>query len=438
MKEADIHIDTLAFGGSGVGRIDGKVCFVPMSCPGDTLRVRITAEKRSYLTADIVEIAEPSPRRVIPVCPLFGSCGGCGWQHVEYSCQLESKRQIMASALLRGVRISDSQIADVMPSPQQYNYRSRVQFKLHFDGRGLKIGFFRHGSHIVANADDGCPIALPLINESLQRFRSVLAYFPVPSAIFQITIDTAEQGAVAIIHCNGGDAGRVAAFFSDRNADLEPLTGLYLQVGRTSSIRSIFGDDRLVYSMPKNTPQSGSCSLAFRAGGFSQVNSSQNRTILALVRAFSDFNPDTRLLDLYCGNGNFSLPFAGCVASITGIEEYPASIAAAIDNGCRNGIHNAEYICADTVTGVRRLADNGRRFDTVILDPPRSGAADAIGEIARLEPDKIVYISCDPSTLARDCGLLASRGYHVQSCVPVDMFPQTYHLESVTVLQRGL
>jgi len=148
------------------------------------------------------------------------------------------------------------------------------------------------------------------------------------------------------------------------------------------------------------------------------------------------FQGSEQVLDLYCGNGNFSLPIAGQVAAVTGIEEYAGSIAAAEANRTVNGITNAEFFCADAAAGLKQLAVSGRRFDTVILDPPRSGAAEAVPELCRLNPARIIYVSCDPSTLARDCGLLAVNGYHVRESAPVDMFPQTYHLESVTLLQK--
>jgi 23S rRNA (uracil1939-C5)-methyltransferase len=158
--------------------------------------------------------------------------------------------------------------------------------------------------------------------------------------------------------------------------------------------------------------------------------------MLGLVRRMACFQGTEQVLDLYCGNGNFSLPIAAEVATVTGIEECAGSIAAAEANRTLNCIANAEFICSDTAAGLKQLVAGGRRFDTIILDPPRTGAAEAIPELCRLNPSRVIYISCDPSTLARDCGMLADSGYHVRECVPVDMFPQTYHLESVTLLQK--
>ncbi|MFA7060217.1 MAG: methyltransferase domain-containing protein [Pedobacter sp.] len=436
MTVACVHIEKLAFGGNGIGRINGKVCFVPLSCPGDELLVNITAEKRSYLTAGIAGIITPSHHRVVPPCPLFNSCGGCGWQHIAYPVQVDAKRQFLVDALWRGARVPVEKVSEIVRAPEQYGYRSRVQFKLHGGADKLRIGFYRHASHVVEDATQGCPIVLPVINEALFCLRDVLSSFPESAAIPQINIDCGEQGVVAIIKYIGRDPDRVAAFFEKNHCSLEPLTGVFLQTGTQSSLRRVSGSGILAYSLPGGGVDASTCSLIFRPGGFSQVNSAQNRAMLNIIRELACLGGDERVLDLYCGNGNFSLPLAYDVATITGIEENVYSIASAVDNCQLNGIDNAEYIASDAAKGVRRLADNRRHYDVVILDPPRSGAADTVGEICRLNPDKIIYISCDPSTLARDCGLLLAGGFSVFKSIPVDMFPQTYHLESITLLQR--
>lgn len=435
MNEIVTVIDKLAFGGNGVCRINGKVCFVPFSCPGDEVRLAVTTEKRSYCEAHIVELVVPSPFRVVPPCPVFGRCGGCSWQHIEYAQQLAAKQQILAEALWRGARVSADCVRPVRPSPAHYAYRSRVQFKLHGSADRLRIGFFRSNSHQVEDVGQGCAIALPVINATLAALRRVLASCPDVSFISQISIDSAEEGVIAVVACSGRDAAAVAAFFRERQADLAPVTGVYLNTGR-KALQKLYGDDQLAYSLPAAAVGAQGYQLAYQPGGFSQVNRVQNRAMLELVRRMACFQGSDQVLDLYCGNGNFSLPIAAEVASVTGIEEYAGSIAAAESNRALNNIENAEFTCSDAVAGLKQLVANRRRFDTIILDPPRSGAAEAIPDLCRLNPARIIYISCDPSTLARDCGLLAERGYHVRESVPVDMFPQTYHLESVTLLQK--
>ena len=431
-----VNIDKLAFGGSGVGRMDGKVCFVPFSCPGDELQVQVVAEKRSYLTARILEVLTPSLDRTEPRCPLFGACGGCGWQHIKYPEQLAAKKQMLAETMWRGVRVPDELVAATVASPLPFGYRNRAQFKLHYAAGRLHIGFYRHGSHFVEDTAQGCPVVLPVINDALQAFRRVLATFPEPAAIPQINIDAAEHGTVAVVNYIGRDPGRAAAFFAGHADALTPLTGLYLQTGRKSTMIKVWGDGLLAYFLAGSGDGTLPCKLYFPPGGFSQVNILQNRAILELIRKLADFKGHERLLDLYCGNGNFSLPVAGEVAEVIGVEEYKESIAAAVDNSRRNGINNARFTVSDAAAAVCQFAASGESFDVVMLDPPRSGAAETVRKLHRLKPSRIIYISCDPSTLARDCAILLANGYHVRSCIPVDMFPQTFHVESITMFQQ--
>jgi len=435
MSSASVAIEKLAFGGSGVGRLDGKVCFVPYSCPGDLVEVRVKNEKRSYMNAEIARMISPSDTRVVPVCPLFGSCGGCNWQHIDYAAQLAAKRQIFAETMWRGARVENDVIGEVVPSDMQYGYRSRVQFKLHGRNGRIQVGFFRQGTHFVEDAPEGCPVAMPVINAALKNLRDVLASFPEPDRIPQINIDCAEQGVVAIVNYIGADSRAAGDFFEGCRSLLPELTALYLQTGRKHTMVRVFGDNLLAYTLPSRSGDS--CRLAFRPGGFSQVNLLQNRKLLELVREMADFDGSEYLLDLYCGNGNFSLPLSGDVAAVTGVEGYEASIDAARENAAYNAIKNAGFICDDAAAAVKRLLSEGGRFDVVLLDPPRTGAADVIDSLLQICPSKIIYISCDPSTLARDCGALTKDGiYRVTSSIPVDMFPQTYHLESVTLLER--
>lgn len=435
MTETVATIDTLAFGGNGVCRVNGKVCFVPFSCPGDEVRLAVTSEKRSYCVARIVDVLVPSPFRVDPPCPVFGRCGGCSWQHIGYDQQLEAKQKILIEALWRSARVAAECVKPVLPSPAQYGYRSRVQFKLHGSADSLRIGFFRNNSHQVEDVGPGCAIAQPIVNSALAALREILVSCPDVSAIPQISIDSAEDGVVAIVSYTGRDSGAVASFFRERRADLTPLTGIYLQKDHKPLLK-LYGDDQLVYSLPAASADEKDCRLAYQPGGFSQVNRHQNRAMLSIVRQMACFQGTEQVLDLYCGNGNFSLPIAAEVATVLGIEEYAGSIAAAEANRSANSISNADFTCSDVASGLKKLAAGGRCFDTVILDPPRSGAADAVPDLCRLNPDRIVYVSCDPSTLARDCSLLAGGGYRVLDCFPLDMFPQTYHLESVTLLQK--
>ena len=430
-------IDSLAFGGNGVCRIGGKVCFVPFSCPGDEVALRITAQKKSYCTASIAEIINPSCYRTVPVCAIFGACGGCSWQHISYTAQLEHKRKILAETLWRSARVPADLIGDVVAASMPYGYRSRLQFKVSAENGKLRIGFYRQGSHKVEDAPDGCPIAAPVINQVLNCFRTVLKSYPDVESISQLSIDAGDNGVVAVIHHSGKVTSENRNFLFDRSADFGPCTGLFLKADKRSSLEKLWGSSEISYSMNQADPDQKKVTLTYPPGGFAQVHQMQNISMLSVIRQLGTFNTSEQLLDLYCGNGNFTIPLAAEVASVTGIEGNADSILAAEYNKELNRVANIQFFCDDVTAGVQRLIDQGRKFDAVLLDPPRSGAGDAIAGIVCLQPNKIVYVSCDPSTLARDCGLLSGFGYSVVKSVSIDMFPQTYHIESVTLLHRS-
>lgn len=437
MSLPDAIIDKLAFGGNGVCRIDGKVCFVPFSCPGDELSLRITADKKSYCTASIAGIITPSPSRTVPECSIFGVCGGCSWQHISYPVQLQQKRQILAETLWRGARVPADLIDDVVPASNQYGYRNRLQFKVSARNGKLRIGFYRQGSHQVEDAAGGCPVAAPVINQVLNCCRDVLRSYPDAQSVSQLSIDAGDSGVVVVIRQSGAVTSKNRAYFIDRSGDFGPCTGLYIKTDNHPECQKLWGSDLISYRMNRADSGQIPLELAYPPGGFAQVHQLQNISMLSVIRQLGAFTAVEKLLDLYCGNGNFSLPLAAEVASVLGIEGNAGSIRAAENNRELNNVANARFICDDVSAGVLRLADEGMKFDTVLLDPPRSGAGDAISGIVCLQPNKIIYVSCDPSTLARDCGLLTGCGYTVVKTVPIDMFPQTYHLESVTLLLRS-
>lgn len=431
-----VTIDKLAFGGNGVCRIAGKVCFVSFSCPGDTVSLQVTSQKKSYCTAAIAEIVTPSPSRVVPECSIFGVCGGCNWQHISYTSQLEHKQKILEETLWRGARVPAERVTAIVASELQYGYRSRLQFKVSVHSGELTIGFYRQSSHQVVNAPGGCPIATPVINQVLSCFRKVLAAFPDIDLISQLSIDAGDSGVVVIIHLTGKMIPKSVAYLIERSDEFGPCTGLFIKQDARPVCEKVWGDSDISYYMNRNNAGQIPVKLTYLPGSFAQVNLLQNNKMLSIVRRFGAFTATEHLLDLYCGNGNFSVPLAAEVATVVGIEGNAESIHAAKCNKDINKVANAQFICDDVSAGVLRLVEQKRRFDVILLDPPRAGAGDAVPGIAGLQANKIIYVSCDPNTLARDCALMSEYGYKVVESVPLDMFPQTFHVESVTLLCR--
>lgn len=431
MNHAHVTIERLAFGGNGVGRLEGKVCFVPFSAPGDRLAVRVVKEHRSYSEAIIEQIEDASPVRVQPICPAFGQCGGCDWQHLAYAAQSEAKRSILLETLQRVGKLADPPVAATCAAEQPYGYRARAQFKLHRAADGLKAGFFKRGSRFVIDLPQGCPVVREPLNRALAGLRSILEAVPDADRIPQLSMEEGEQGVAVIVHYIGQEPERLIRHL-DGCAEELGLAGLYLQSGRKESLQRLAGSERVTYSVPSGE---GTLTLGYGIGGFSQVNREQNRAMIGLVRGFVGQGKHRRLLDLYCGNGNLTLPLADLADELVGIEGYAPSIASAVDNCRQARVNNSTFRCADAAEEVERLIAAGERFDCLLLDPPRSGAAEVVKLADRLGAKRIIYVSCDPGTLARDLAILTGPGrYRLESAVPLDMFPQTGHLETVALL----
>ncbi|GLI39020.1 class I SAM-dependent RNA methyltransferase [Geobacter hydrogenophilus] len=439
MTEAVVRIESLAFGGAGFGRVEGKACFVPFTAPDDLVRIRLSLVKNSYLEGEIVELLEASPRRVVPLCPVFGICGGCTWQHLSYDDQLEAKERIVGDTLWRFGRIESERVARAVPSDSPYGYRSRVQFKVRWTAGKLQMGFYRRGSHYVVDIPEGCAICNPALNQVLAEIRPVISCFAEPDRIPQVDVAVGDNGVtLAVVHYIGGNRDCARAHFTACRGDLPAVGGLHLQCGRKESIEPLWGDDALTYCFPAGfLPELPSMTLGFSRGGFSQVNYRQNRELLRAVHRMAGLTGEERLLDLFCGNGNFAIPLSRYAMAVVGIEDYGPSLEDAKRNAAANGTGRIEFIRSDAAAGVRQLVSREEHYSVVVLDPPRTGAKEAVAEVASLRPERVVYVSCDPATLGRDLGLFRKSGYNVRECLPVDMFPQTFHIESVTVLSRA-
>ncbi|BCG47134.1 23S rRNA (uracil(1939)-C(5))-methyltransferase [Citrifermentans bremense] len=437
VAEAVIEIERLCYGGAGFGRIDGKACFVPLTAPGDRARIRVVKEKRSFAEAEVVELLEPSPLRTPPPCPYFGVCGGCDWQHLPYEEQVKQKGEIFADTLGRIGKVPRELVLPVSPSPECYGYRSRIQLKLARKAGAPMLGFFKRGSHEVVDLASGCALAAPVLNRLLAEIRGLLPRLPQLEGIPQVDLAMGDDGdTIAVFHFRGKDAALLVDRLLAARPELPSATGVYVRSGEKGEMHYVFGADSLSYGVPAGLfPGSREMRLRFSRGGFSQVNYRQNLELIRTVGEWGALQVGARVLDLYCGNGNISVPIAPLVREVVGVEGYAPSIADAAANAEGNGVSNASYQVGDAALSVRRLAKRKEKFDLVILDPPRAGA-EAAGDLAYLAPERILYVSCDPSTLARDLAQLCGAGYRVERSKPVDMFPQTYHVESVTELIR--
>ncbi len=298
----ELTIETLAFGGNGVARHAGKAIFVPLTAPGDRIACRIVRDKGRYAEAELLEILEPAPQRRTPPCPVFGTCGGCQWQHLPYAEQGRWKETIFADLLRRQGGIAEPPLLPLVAAPAEWLYRSRVQFKCRQTDGGFVMGFYRRGSHYVIDVTH-CPITDERLNGALSLFRQWLPAAPQPERIPQVDLAVGDDGAVrAVVHCLGA-GGALGDYL--RPLAQEAGIALFLQQGRKETLVPVCGAaglDIVVDEPP--------LSLAYGPGGFAQVNLAQNRSLVQAVLAAAELTGRERVLDLYCGMGNFSLPLA--------------------------------------------------------------------------------------------------------------------------------
>lgn len=372
-NEIQISITQMAQGGEGMGEHQGKKVFVPYSLPGDELLVRWVENKKDFARAEIVEILKASADRVSPPCPYFYRCGGCQWQHVSDEAQLLFKNDLLNQALKRIAKIPNPRLLEPLASPQVWNYRNRIRLQSNEDG---EVGFYQSTSHQLVPIDR-CLIADEKLNEKI----------PEAKALAQKWI---QKG-------------------------LKPQE-IELNLKSLQTLEN----EKSMEEM-----------------NFSQVNSAQNETLKKRVLETLELHREKRVLELYAGEGNFSFAIAAQAQSLTAVEMEEGAVEKARKRLQREHRRNLDFIQSSSFRALENLKRKGESFDSVLLDPPRFGAEEALKGMASLGIAHVVYVSCDPATLARDVKILLDLGYEHEFSQVIDMFPQTYHLESLTSLRKS-
>lgn len=426
-RQIELEITALVHGGRGLGRIDGMAVFVPQTAPGDRVLCRLVSKHKRYAEAELIEILEPSVSRRQPDCPLFGRCGGCQWQHLPYLTQLTWKEQVFSDLMSRVGLVSRENLLPIVSSASEWRYRSRVQFKCRLTDQGFVIGFYRSGSHFIIDVED-CLLLAPPIQATLKILRQAFMEAPCRASIPQIDVSCDDGGQVrVVVHTIANELDELRAWL--RELALAHGLSLCLQTGRKASLEVVAGESPL--SVLVDTPV---LSLSYSPGGFAQVNLEQNRRLISTMLEWLDLQEDEVVLDLFCGMGNLSLPIARRVREVVGVEDYAPAIADARANAIANSVSNATFRVGDATFAVAEYLRGS--FGLVVLDPPRTGSLSVAQELLRLTPERILYVSCDPATLARDLKPLIQDGYQVAISQPFDFFPQTWHIESMTLLVR--
>lgn len=459
--ELELNLDKLALGGNAVGRAAGLVLFVERGLPGQRARVRVTQRKKRHAEAQLLEILRPGTRQTEPPCPHFAHCGGCDWQHLDYDAQLEWKRTITAEALQRIGGKEDVQVLPTLPSPQAFHYRNKMEFAYAGGGDSLALGLRKRASHEVLDlqtcllppqqvveavhvfrelcADSGLPAWDPETRQGFWRFLVLRAFETPPDGVQMLAELLTSPVAM------WESAAREVAASAMLRLESLGLRGVVHGVRRSPSQIAQAqewlheeGDDTLEVSLQAAAGENGgqpgeSLSYNVTAGAFFQTNTQAASHLAALVRDWAGVGPEDTVWDVYCGGGGPGLFLARQAGLLVGFDSSREAVADARDNARDNNLSNCVFRDGD----VRHLLPQEREQpDVVLLDPPRSGLdKDVIAQLLQRAPRCIVSISCNPATQARDIGRLGC-AYRLLKVQPVDLFPQTHHVESVALLQR--
>jgi len=412
----ECYVDGISHTGEGVARIDGKATFIPFSIPGETVSIKITEDKKNYQRAELENIIIPSSARIEPPCPYYYKCGGCSYQHVDYTRQLDLKRQIVKETLKRIGGI-DIEVNQTIGMEFPWRYRNKVEWHMGIEAGQPTIGYYINNSNSLIGIDNCLLISQEMkdyscyIKENLQ------------------TLNVPEDGEIIMRHSSCGQL--MIIFIGAGSSEINFAQMLnYCEVASVYSIdqdvtRLHFGDTRLEEKL-------GEITFEISPLAFFQVNHIQTEKMLEFVKDFAQIRRSDTVLDAFCGTGSIALSIARYVNKVVGVESFKSAIKDAKRNAFLNNITNCKFIkgaCEEIVPAL------DEKFNVIILDPPRSGCKkELIQAVIKKSPRNIIYVSCNPSTLARDLALFKDSSYTVEQVQPIDMFPQTHHVEVIIMM----
>ena len=430
--------------GQGIAHVEGCAVFLPNAVAGERVRLRIEHPRKTWAAGKIVEILEKSPHRVNRECPVAKLCGGCDFWHMDYEEETRLKAERVKTCLNRLGGENLTQVP-ILAAPTCYGYRNKAQYPVSSKKGRAYAGFFRAGTHDVVE-NQRCLILPEQTDAVKDAVMDYVNQYRVPA--YDETTHTGllrhiyvRRGAVSgqilvCLVCNGEKLPKVDALIA-RLEKIPGFTTLVLSVN-TKKGNAVLGDKFITLCGPGYIEDT-LCGLNFRLSprSFYQVNHHQAQRLYEAAISQAEITKNDTVLDLYCGVGTITLAMAGAAGKVIGVEVIPQAVEDARDNAKRNGIENAEFFCGDAGAAALELEKNGVKPDVVVVDPPRKGLnADTIEALHRMAPRRIVYVSCDPATLARDVALLKDQGYTLASATAADLFPRCSHVESIVCLRR--
>ena len=443
----EMQVTGLGSSGEGVGKVQGFTFFVPGALAEEKIRFQAKQVKKSYGIGELTKVLEPSPERVKPVCPVYKQCGGCQLQHLSYEGQLTVKRQQVIDALERLGHFKGIKVENTLGDDDPWHYRNKMQVPVASGKKGsLDIGCFAQATHRVINVEE-CFIQKKANNAIAAVVRAWMKEYKIPALE-----EDARRGIVRHVMGRVGVAtGEVMAVLITNSPmvphikDLgkmlrEAIPGFktLVQNVNTRHTNVIMGEKSRIVTGPGFIQDSiGTLTFNISPESFFQVNSEQAAKLYGEALKAANLTSKETVVDVYCGTGTITLFLAQKAARAIGIEIVPSAIKDARINARNNKIANAQFVLGDAAVELPKLAQEGIKADVIVLDPPRAGCDQrVINAIAAVKPKKVVYVSCNPASLARDAELLCKKGYKINKVQPVDLFPQTHHVETVVLMSR--
>ncbi|HHU76445.1 MAG TPA: 23S rRNA (uracil(1939)-C(5))-methyltransferase RlmD [Firmicutes bacterium] len=442
----ELDVVDLNHAGEGVGKIGSFAIFIPGGLPGERIRAKIVTLQRNYARALLEALLISSENRTEAPCRHFASCGGCQFQHLHYREQLHYKREIVAGTLRRlgGLAID---VLPVLGMKDPWHYRNKAQFPLGMEGKKLRAGFYKKKTHQIVDLQN-CPIQHPLINRTFGIARALVEKMGIPiynekthwgflrHLVVRVSGSTGEVLVIPVT--NGRDFPQGPAFAKALSARIPSLAGVVQNINTRRGNYIIGTENIILWGKSYITERLGDISYLISPGSFFQVNSSQAEVLFRQVEKYAALSGSETVYDLYCGTGTIALYLSRRVAKVIGIESFAPAVEDARKNARLNGVSNAEFFAGPAEEFFPQFVGQGHRPDIVIVDPPRKGCSEKLlTTLADAKPKRLIYVSCNPSTLARDLRFLQDKGYTIHSPVqPVDMFPQTSHVECVIEIQK--
>jgi len=445
-QQMTLTIKSLGINGEGIGYFKRKIVFVKKALPGEVVHAEVTEVREKYAMARLLRVVEKSPSRVTPPCPVYEECGGCSLQHMDYQAQLASKREIVIESLRKYAKLPDPPVAPTIGMDNPWSYRNKAQFQVGRQDGKLVAGLYQAGSHKLVNLES-CQVQHEATTQIVQAAKQIIEELGISSydekkrkgvirtIVARVAFATGETQLTLVTATP--EIPRVKELVLELRTRLAQLIGITQNVNPQKT-SLVFGEKTItLWGKPSIAEKLGDLSFDLSARAFFQLNPEQTKKLYEQVKAAAGLTGTELVLDLYCGTGTIGLWLAPFAREVRGIEMIPEAVEDARRNAERNGADNASFHVGKAEVLMPKWAkQQGIRPDVVVVDPPRTGLDDAlIRSLLEVQPKRIVYVSCNPSTLAKDIGKMLGQ-YELVSVQPVDMFPHTAHVECCSLLMR--